>query len=204
MTREFGATAWGRAWLRMIEPVFITGPPDRDLPRARALARRAVEDLTVEGSRVTARLTERGHRHTITLNIPIWNHKEQRAAAHAIGQATPVDSGDLPDHLVTELTSAGVQIAPRIDDINVKSDTDEVIRRHVLAICYALVQRIDEEPILASRLRTSPQTTGESKGHTPDGLLPLAAINPRTFYLRAVRQGGTQPLAGPLVRLTSG
>ena len=44
MTREFGATAWGRAWLKMIEPVLITGPPDRDLPRARALARRAIEE----------------------------------------------------------------------------------------------------------------------------------------------------------------
>lgn len=182
MTREFGATAWGRAWLKMIEPVLITGPPDQVLPRARALARRAIEDLTIEGNRVTARLTERGHEHTITLNIPTWNHKEQTVVARTIGQATPSRSGDLPDHLVTELTSAGVRVAPRIDDISAISDTDEASRRHILAICYALVQMIDEEPVLAVRLRTPSETAQPAGPGAPSGLLSLIDIDPDTFY----------------------
>lgn len=191
MTREFGSTAWGRAWLKQIEPVLITGPPDRDLSRARALARRAIDDLTIEGNRVTARLTERGHEHTITLNIPIWNHKEQTAVAHAIGQASSSRSGDLPDHLVTELTSAGVRVAPLIDDITTTSDTGEASRRHVLAICYALVQKIDEEPELAIRLRTPCDPASKTKSLTPDGLLPLTAINPRRFYGQSERRDST-------------
>lgn len=182
MTREFGATAWGRAWLRQIEPVLITGPPDRDLPRARALARRAIEDLTIEANQVTARLTERGHKHTITLNIPIWNREEQNVVTRTIGQATSSRSGDLPDRLVTELSSVGVRIAPPTDAITTTSDTGEASRRHVLAVRYALVQMIDEEPELAVRLRTPSEPASKTKSLTPDGLLPLTAIDPRTFY----------------------
>ncbi|GFZ82625.1 hypothetical protein [Nesterenkonia alkaliphila] len=182
MTREFGSTAWGRAWLKQIEPVLITGPPDRDLPRARALARRAIDDLTIEANQITARLTDRGHEHTITLNIPTWNHREQTVVARTIGQATPSRSGDLPDHLVTELTSAGVRVAPRIDDISATSHTDEASRRHVLAICYALVQNIDEEPVVAVRLRMPRVTAPHSGGSASDDMLALADIDPRTFY----------------------
>lgn len=182
MTREFGATAWGRAWLKMIEPILITGPPDHDLPRARALARRAIEGLTIEANRVTARLTERGHEHTITLNIPIWNREEQNVVTRTIGQAASSRSGDLPDHLVTELSSVGVRIAPPTDAITTTSDTGEASRRHVLAIRYALVQMIDEEPELAIRLRTPSEPASKTKSLTPDGLLPLTAIDPRTFY----------------------
>lgn len=189
MTREFGATAWGRAWLKTIEPVLITGPPDRALPRARALARRAIADLTIEANRVTARITDRGREHTITLNIPIWNDKEQTEVARTIGRAAPSRSGDLPDQLVTELTSVGARIAPRIDDITVTSDTSEASRWHVLAICYALVQKIDEEPELAIRLRTPSDPASKTKSLTPDGLLPLTAIDPSTFYRRSERRG---------------
>ncbi|GAB3062921.1 hypothetical protein [Sediminivirga luteola] len=182
MTREFGATAWGRAWLKMIEPVLITGPPDRDLPRARALARRAIEDLAIETNQVTVRLTERGHEHKITLNIPTWNREEQNVVARTIGQAASSWSGDLPDHLVTELTSAGVSITPPIGEITATSDTGEASRRHVLAICYALVQKVDEEPVVAVRLRMPRVTAPHSGGSASDDMLALADIDPRTFY----------------------
>ena len=191
MTREFGSTAWGRAWLKQLEPVLITGPPDRDLPRARALARRAIEDLTIEANQVTVRLTESGHEHTITLNIPTWNREEQNVVARTIGQAASSWSGDLPDHLVTELTSTGVPITPPIADITTTSDTGEASRRHVLAICYALVQKIDEEPELAVRLRTPCDPASKTKSLTPDGLLPLTAINPRRFYGQSERRDST-------------
>ena len=190
MTREFGATAWGRAWLKMIEPVLITGPPDRDLPRARALARRAIADLALEANQVTVRLTERGHEHTITLNIPTWNREEQNVVARTIGQAASSWSGDLPDHLVTELTSAGVSITPHIGEIPATSDTGEACRRHVLAVCYALVQKIDEEPELAVRLRTPCDPARETKSPAPAGLLPLDDIDPQSFYARPRTSSG--------------
>jgi hypothetical protein len=38
MTPEFGASAWGRAWLRLAEPDDITSIDTR-LPKARSLAR---------------------------------------------------------------------------------------------------------------------------------------------------------------------
>ncbi|GAA1805467.1 hypothetical protein GCM10009811_31320 [Nostocoides veronense] len=84
MTREFGATAWGRAWLKQIEPVLITGAPDRDLPRARALARHAITDLTITGRRVTASITDRSHGQTLALDIPAWSGDEQRTVERAL------------------------------------------------------------------------------------------------------------------------
>lgn len=182
MIREFGATAWGRAWLKQIEPILITGAPDRDLPRARALARRAITDLSIDGPQVTARLTDRGRDHTITLDVPTWTGKEQRTVSWIIDRTGTSHAGDLSDHLAADLTSAGVRIAPRIDDITACSDTGHVERRHLLALCYALVQRIDEEPVLAIRLRTPPETSPSTETASPAGLLALTDLNPKTFF----------------------
>ena len=86
------------------------------------------------------------------------------------------------DHLVTELTSAGVSITPPIGEITATSDTGEASRRHVLAICYALVQKVDEEPVVAVRLRMPRVTAPHSGGSASDDMLALADIDPRTFY----------------------
>lgn len=184
MTREFGATAWGRAWLKQIEPIHITGAPDRDLPRARALARHAITDLSIDGPQVTARITERGRDHQpLALDIPAWTGEEQRTVERALTSTGSSPAGDLPDHLATDLTAAGVRIAPRIDEITATSDTERIERRHVLAVCYALVQKIDEEPVLAVRLRTPPETSPSTVESSPAGLLALTDIDLKTFYL---------------------
>ena len=177
MTREFGATAWGRAWLKQIEPVLITGAPDRDLPRARAL------DLTITGRRVTASITDRSHGQTLALDIPAWSGDEQRTVERALTSTGSLHAGDLPDRLATDLTAAGVRIAPRIEEIAAAGDTGRIERRHVLAVCYALVQRIDEEPVLAVRLRTPSETSPSTVKSSPAGLLALTDIDPKTFYL---------------------
>ncbi|MFC6932859.1 hypothetical protein ACFQHO_22640 [Actinomadura yumaensis] len=64
MTAEFGATAWGRAWLRTAEPV--AAPPDRLRPKARSLARNhAVTSLTITAGQVEAEVA--GHRTSLRL-----------------------------------------------------------------------------------------------------------------------------------------
>ncbi|AUM20109.1 hypothetical protein [Rhodococcus ruber] len=185
MTREFGATAWGRAWLRQIEPILIAGDPDRDLVRARSLARRAIDGLCIDGHRVTARLTERGREHVIVLDIPTWTDREHRTASEVLAGVDAAHGGDLPDHLAAALASAGVQIAPPVDDIETTGDADATKRHHVLAVCYALAQRIDEEPVLTLRLRTPPESSPRVETTTPSGLLALTDIDPATFYMAA-------------------
>ncbi len=182
MTQEFGATAWGHAWLRRIEPITITGAPDSGLPRARALARRGVTDLVVESGRITARITDRAREHGITLDVPAWSPREQSTVARMVGDLGTSRSGDLPDELVPELASAGVRLAPRIDDITATSDVGRVSRRHVLATCYALVQRIDEQPVLAIHLRTPQEMSARRQDPKHTGLLALTDIDPTTFY----------------------
>ena len=85
--------------------------------------------------------------------------------------------------MATDLTAAGVRIAPRIEEIAAAVDTGRIERRHVLAVCYALVQRIDEEPVLAVRLRTPSETSPSTVKSSPAGLLALTDIDPKTFYL---------------------
>ncbi|AUM20299.1 hypothetical protein CSW53_27455 (plasmid) [Rhodococcus ruber] len=96
MTREFGATAWGRAWLRQIEPILIAGDPDRDLVRARSLARRAIDGLCIDGHRVTARLTERGREHVIVLDIPTWTDASTEPPAKSSQGSTPPTAATCP------------------------------------------------------------------------------------------------------------
>lgn len=111
---------------------------------------------------------------------------ERRRTAHR-GACTHehrlLHAGDLPDRLATDLTAAGVRIAPRIEEIAAAGDTGRIERRHVLAVCYALVQRIDEEPVLAVRLRTPSETSPSTVKSSPAGLLALTDIDPKTFYL---------------------
>lgn len=176
MTVEFGSTAWGRAWLSRIQPV-LTAALDRDLPRARNLARRT-GGLTIHGNQVTGTVADRGRRHVITLTIPTWSNDEHRAAARLLNGSER--AGDIPDELVDELASAGVTIAPEIGTISVTADVDSPKRPLILALCYALVQRVDEEPTLAVRLRTPPDAKA-MENELPTRIA-LTEIDPATFY----------------------
>ena len=194
MTREFGATAWGHAWLKMLEPVLTTTEPDRALPRARALARRHITELTIQTNHVSARIADRGREHTIALAIPPWTREEHQTAVRILAQSGPTHSGDLPDHLATELTTAGVRIAPTMEEVAATGDTGPAPRHYVLATCYALVQRVDEEPALAIQLRQPTTTTTSPQPTGPVDLLPLSDIDPRTFYTATapLHQGATR------------
>lgn len=179
MNRDYGVTAWGRAWLSRVEPIHFSGPPDSALPRARTLCRRALSDLTIDGSTVIAHVTGTGRHPTVTLEVPTWTPKERATAAGIIGRADAEPGGDLPDRLVGELSTAGVTLAPPITDIAVSGAG--VKRHHVLAVCYALIRRIDEEPVLALRLRAPTDGVARVASVPPD-LIALTAIDATTFY----------------------
>jgi len=147
-----------------------------------AIARHDLEIVKLDGPSVTAHIIERGREHTITLDIPTWSRKEQPTVAHIIGGATAQDRSDLPDRLVAELESAGIEVAPVIDRIRSTGSHGTPHRRHVLAISYALVQRIDEEPRLAVLLRSTTSPT-DLAGQTgcPDRV-ELKNIDRKNFY----------------------
>lgn len=96
--REFGATAWGRDWLRLAEPT-ATDRPDPALPRARSLARNdRVHDLKLTAGRVTAVVADRGG-HRVDITVSVWNDTQLERARTALAAVPP--SADLPDDLHT-------------------------------------------------------------------------------------------------------
>lgn len=184
---EFGATTWGRAWLRLAEPVGVTGIDTR-LPRARSMARRGeVLRLVVTPGRVTAAVLARGREHPVELRIPVWA-EEQRGEVdrylrdHPVA-ATALDGGDAPDELAAGLLDGGVDAAPHPETLGIECPCRESRRPcvHVLATYYAVVQRIDEEPALALAVRGFARSPAEPE-QADGGSIPIDALDPNDFF----------------------
>nr|AHE14811.1 putative SWIM Zn-finger [uncultured bacterium] len=177
MSREFGATAWGRDWLRLAEPTSIAHP-NPALPRARSLARTdRVYDLDIAPGHVTAVVDDRG-RYRVHITVSTWNDAELARAGSVLIEAPA--SEDLPDCLHTALRDAGQDLAPNQASLTTTCSCRS--RRfpclHLLATYFELARRFDERPRLALVLHgltnniTSPNTAR----------IPLSLIDPSSFY----------------------
>lgn len=177
---EFGATLWGRAWLRTVERT--DGPPRSNLPKARSLARNHKVELVLSGS-PTATVHDGTSTSTVVLNLAPWTEKEARAAADVLSAYRPDPSGDLPDDLLAQLTEADVSVTPDTPD-ETATCTCRARKRpcaHILAAIYALVLQIDERPVTALELRSTAVPWGDGAG-TSTAWIPLDAIDAATFF----------------------
>lgn len=185
---EFGATPWGRAWLRTVERT--DGSPRTQLPKARSLARNHKVDLTLSGSpgspgspRATATVRDGSSSPTVTLNLSPWTEEEEAAASVVLATHRPDPSGDLPDDLLTQLTEADVSVTPAAPD-ETATCTCRARKRpcpHILAAIYTLVLQIDERPVTALELRSTAVPWGDGAG-TSTAWIPLDAIDAATFF----------------------
>lgn len=152
---EFGATPWGRAWVRAVEPT--TGGPNPLLPRARSLARNHAVTLSVAAGRVDAMVTVTGTAHTVHLDTPLWTEGALATALRLVAGHRDAVAGDLPDALEAEFRRHGIVVAVAPDERT--SGCDCRTRRrpcvHVLATVYALAQLVDERPAVLLDLFTS-------------------------------------------------
>ncbi|WP_086829841.1 hypothetical protein [Allokutzneria sp. NRRL B-24872] len=158
---EYGATPWGRAWVRAVESTAVTRPNPL-LPRARSLVRNnAVTELRAETGSVTATVSG----HTVHIGLPLWTDVPEGLVAD--------HTGDLPDELADTLAVA-VPLAEQHTECDCRTRNPHCA--HVLAALYALSQRVDERPVLAATLRyplTEP---------TDPDWIPLAEIDVAGFY----------------------
>ncbi|GIJ70647.1 SWIM zinc finger family protein [Virgisporangium ochraceum] len=156
---EFGATPWGRAWVRTVEPT--TGPPNTLLPRARSLARNHAVTLSVTAGRVDATVAVTGTTHRAHLHVPLWTEQTVEAALRLVAGHGDAVAGDLPDAVEAEFRRHGIAVAVRPDECT--SGCDCRTRRrpcvHVLATVYALAQCVDERPAVLLDLFTSGAAT---------------------------------------------
>ncbi|MCP2169108.1 SWIM zinc finger family protein [Goodfellowiella coeruleoviolacea] len=182
---DFGATGWGRAWVRAVESTAVT-TPNPLLPKARSLARNdAVTTVDIAPGRLTAEVVDRGRHHRVTIDIPLWTGQVRlvadRLVARSLAEHRGLAPGDLPDALAADLASHGIDIAVPTD-AQTATCTCASRRRpcsHVLATHYALAQRVDEQPALALTLR-APRRTGHRQGD-PDWI-DLREVDAAAFY----------------------
>ncbi|WP_433190524.1 SWIM zinc finger family protein [Actinoallomurus sp. CA-150999] len=179
MPAEFGATLWGRAWLRTVEPTTVSRPNPL-LPKARSLARNAAVTLrTAEAGRLDAEVSARGVVHRVAIEFPCWSDELSAEVTGLVADAAPVP-GDLPDGLEAALTRRGTDIAApvgeRVADCGCGAGDGPCA--HVLAVLYALVQRIDETPALAVELRCRAPFRAAAD---PDWI-PLSDVPVEGFY----------------------
>jgi uncharacterized Zn finger protein len=177
---KLGATAWGYAWLRTIEPT--TGRPDPRLPRARAIAQRQEDALTVDAPMLTATIADGRREHRVLVRVPPWADADAATAeALLASERERPATGDIPDHVVGRLTAAGLTVAVPLDEIDATCTcrTREAPCVHVLATLYGLVLSVDERPLTAWELRMPPAASGRRPD--PDWLA-LSELEPGTFF----------------------
>ncbi|WP_420098234.1 SWIM zinc finger family protein [Corynebacterium sp.] len=178
---EFGATPWGRAWLRTVERT--DGSPRPQLPKARSLARNHKVELTWSAGPVTALVRDGSSAPTVVLNLAQWDAAENDAAAAVLAGHRPDPSGDLPDEMLTELRDAGVSVTPTAPE-EAASCTCRSRKRpcaHILAALYALVLQVDERPVTALELRSTTVPWGDGAGPGSDWI-PLEEVDADTFF----------------------
>ena len=182
---EFGATPWGRAWIRTIESTTAAGPNPL-LPKARSLARNHAVTLTTEAGRVEAEVKVSGATQRVRIDLPTWPPRQredaERLIAKALADNRGLATGDLPDALEASLREHDIGIAVALDEQEAVCDCRTRKRPcvHILATIYALGQRVDERPVLAVELWSAGVEVVTTPAD-PDWVV-LGDIDPATFY----------------------
>jgi uncharacterized Zn finger protein len=175
---EFGATAWGRAWVRTIERT--DRPPNPLLPKARSLARNQAVTLSVTPGRVDADVVDRGAAHRVRIDVPRWPEPTRAEAARLVADAghRGLATGDLPDAIEAQLRGRGIATAatPEADTSGCDCRTRRRPCVHVLAAVYALAQLVDERPALAVELRSVEVAAPSSEW------IPVTHLHATAFY----------------------
>jgi uncharacterized Zn finger protein len=182
MPAEFGATPWGRVWLRTVESTAMAAPNPL-LPKARSLARNHAVAVTVETNRLVADVTV----YRVQIDLPPWSDDKQGEAARltvkALADNRGLAVGDLPDTLEADFRHHGIGLAVGLDEQVAVCDCRTRKRPcvHILATIYAFSLLVDERPALAIELRSS--TVDIAMPGDPDWI-PLVDLDPGTFYER--------------------
>lgn len=177
---EFGATAWGRSWVRSIERTDRV--PNQKLPKARSLARNQNTNITLATGAIASVVVDGSARHDVSVLVPRWDERETATAQTILASGHPNSAvGDLPDHLVGALIKAGVPVSVALADVAATCTCRSRARPcvHVFAALYALVLLIDERPVTALEIRADGLHSDAPTG--PDWV-PLTTVSPSSFY----------------------
>ncbi|WP_228002055.1 hypothetical protein [Nocardia australiensis] len=175
---EFGYTAWGMDWVRLAEPLSQTRPEPL-LPRARTIARNNAVQATIEGRIVRAAIHRGGRASVSHIEVaPL-----PRAAVTAISAVIGAPAV-LTDEMHRALVTAGSGPAPALASTDCSCSARSARCLHVLAACYDIARRVDENPRLALELQGYFQAALEdsSTAIEPPRWVPINALDPATYF----------------------
>lgn len=180
----FGATPWGKEWLRRVEPITATRPNPM-LPRARSLARSesVIVDTNTIGS-IRCVVSAGKKIETATFAVPRYSAAHKRTALRIVtGHPTHGrGSGDLPDALHAELVLRG--LAPVPTDVDTactcSSRTDPCV--HVTAATYAISLIVDQSPTTALAIRGLDLAEAAASTDFPARWMHIESVDAAAFY----------------------
>lgn len=155
----FGATWWGRAWVRALE-----GRARLDtsrLPRGRIYAREdRVTDLSVGPGAVRARVKGRQRTpYEVHLGVRELTDDEWTTLATAIagraGHAAALFAGELQPDIVEDAASVGVGLLPDAGELSPSCTCADYADpcKHAAAVCYLVADILDDDPFQLFHLR---------------------------------------------------
>ena len=156
---NFGATWWGRAWVRALE-----GRARLDtsrLPRGRSYAREnRVADLAVGPGGVDARVQGRQRApYDVRLGVRELTADEWDALVGAIagraGHAAALFAGELHPEIVDDAASVGVDLLPDAGELTPSCTCADWADpcKHAAAVCYLVADLLDDDPFELFHLR---------------------------------------------------
>jgi uncharacterized Zn finger protein len=159
VSSRFGLTWWGQRWIAALEALGAVYA--NRLPRGRTYARKgAVEELTIEPGRVTARVAgSRARPYRITLALPAFDDTTWDAIVIALAgrvrHAAELLDGRMPEDVDEVLAGCGVSLFPTARELVTRCSCPDVANpcKHVAAVHYVLARAFDADPFLLPTLR---------------------------------------------------
>ena len=159
MTRQFGATWWGRAWLEALEG--IAGGSTGRLSRGRTYARQnRAEDLVIGPGMVTGLVQgSEPEPYDVYLDIRQFRDDEWEAVFEAIGakaaHAAALLDGELDPGVVADAAAVEVDLLPRARDLRTACSCPDFVDpcKHAAALCYLVADALDTDPFVLLLLR---------------------------------------------------
>lgn len=155
--RGFADSWWGRAWLKALEDTALDG---RQLKEGRRFAREGlVGAVSVRPGRITAVVRERDgstYRSDVLLqelDEQDWDRFLDMAVERA-GHIAALLDREMPPHLVEDAAAAGMDLLPRIGDLDPECSCEAWDHcPHTAALCYQVARLLDQDPFVLLLMR---------------------------------------------------
>ncbi len=175
MTRQFGRTWWGQAWIDALEG--IAGGSTGRLSRGRTYARQnRAEDLVIAPGAVTGLVQgSEPEPYDVYLDIRQFRDDEWDTVFEAIGakaaHAAALLDGELDPGVVADAAAVEVELLPRARDLRTACSCPDFVDpcKHAAALCYLVADALDADPFVLLLLR------GRRRDEVLDGIRAVRA-----------------------------